>query len=134
MLEVARRTGARVHILHVSSATVLPLIEAARAGGVRVTAETCPHYLALAAEDVPDGATQYKCCPPIRDRANRERLWDGLRSGIIDCVVSDHSPCPPALKRLDEGDFGGGVGRHLIRSAFPVRGLDAGKGTGRSRG
>jgi allantoinase len=105
VLEVARRTGARVHILHVSSATVLPLIEAARAGGVRVTAETCPHYLALAAEDIPDGATQYKCCPPIRDRANRERLWDGLRSGIIDCVVSDHSPCPPALKRLDEGDF-----------------------------
>jgi allantoinase len=105
VLEVARRTGARVHILHVSSATVLPLIEAARASGVRVTAETCPHYLALAAEDIPDGATQFKCCPPIRDRASRERLWDGLRSGTIDCVVSDHSPCPPALKRLDEGDF-----------------------------
>jgi allantoinase len=109
-IEIARRTGVRLHILHVSSAAVLPVIEAARADGVRVTAETCPHYLALAAEDVPPGATQFKCCPPIRERANRERLWEGLRAGVLDCVVSDHSPCPPALKRLDSGDFGAAWG------------------------
>jgi allantoinase len=104
-LEIARRTGVRLHVLHVSSADVLPLLAAARAEGLAVTAETCPHYLALAAEDIPDGGTQFKCCPPIRERANRERLWEGLRAGIIDSVVSDHSPCPPALKRLADGDF-----------------------------
>ncbi len=104
-LEIARHTGVRLHILHVSSAEVLPLLAAARAEGLAVTAETCPHYLALAAEDIPDGATQFKCCPPIRVRANRDQLWEGLRAGIIDSVVSDHSPCPPALKRLAEGDF-----------------------------
>jgi allantoinase len=109
-VETARRTGVRVHILHVSSATVLPVIGAARADGVRITAETCPHYLALAAEDVPSGATQFKCCPPIRERANSELLWEGLRTGMPDCVVSDHSPCPPALKRLDSGDFGAAWG------------------------
>jgi len=88
---------------------------------VLITAETCPHYLALAAEDVPAGATQFKCCPPIRDRANREQLWDGLRTGMIDCVVSDHSPCPPELKRLADGDFGaawGGVSS--VQLALPV--------------
>jgi allantoinase len=109
-VEIARRTGVRLHILHVSSAGVLPVIGAARADGVRVTAETCPHYLALAAEEVPAGATQFKCCPPIRDRANSELLWEGLRAGMLDCVVSDHSPCPPALKRLDSGDFGAAWG------------------------
>jgi len=118
---IARRTGVRLHVLHVSSAAVLPLLGAARADGVRVTAETCPHYLALAAQDVPPGATQFKCCPPIRDRANRELLWDGLRAGMLDCVVSDHSPCPPALKRLDDGDFGaawGGIAS--VQLALPV--------------
>ena len=98
VLAVARRTGARMHILHLSSADCLPLLAAARRDGLPVTVETCPHYLALAAEDVPDGATAFKCCPPIRDRANRDRLWDALGEGIIDCVVSDHSPCPPELK------------------------------------
>ena len=77
---------------------------------MRITAETCPHYLALAAEDVPDGATEYKCCPPIRERANAERLWEALRDGVIDCVVSDHSPCPPELKRRAGGDFGAAWG------------------------
>jgi allantoinase len=105
VIEVGRRTGVRLHILHVSSAAVLPLLRAARADGLRITAETCPHYLALAAEEIPAGATQFKCCPPIRARVNRELLWQGLRTGMIDCVVSDHSPCPPALKRLDAGDF-----------------------------
>jgi allantoinase len=121
VIDVARRTGVRAHILHVSSASVLPLLAAARADGVPVTAETCPHYLALAAEDVPAGATQFKCCPPIRGRANREQLWDGLRTGTLDCVVSDHSPCPPALKRLDEGDFRtawGGIAS--LQLALPV--------------
>jgi allantoinase len=82
------------------------MIASARRDGVRVTAETCPHYLALAAEEVPDGATQFKCCPPVRESANRELLWRGLADGTIDCVVSDHSPCTPELKRLDAGDFG----------------------------
>jgi allantoinase len=104
-LDIARRTGVGLHVLHVSSATVLPLLAAARADGLAVTAETCPHYLALAAEDIPDGATQFKCCPPIRTRANQDRLWEGLRAGIINSVVSDHSPCPPGLKRLTDGDF-----------------------------
>jgi allantoinase len=104
-LRAARTTGARVHILHLSAAAALPLISAARADGVRVTVETCPHYLALSAEAVPDGGTQFKCCPPIRDEANRDALWAALAGGDIDCVVSDHSPCVPALKRFDTGDF-----------------------------
>jgi allantoinase len=105
VLDVARRTGARMHILHLSSAACLPLLAAARRDGVPVTAETCPHYLTLAAEDVPDGATEYKCCPPIRERANADQLWNALGEGIIDCVVSDHSPCPPELKQVAGGDF-----------------------------
>ncbi|MEN3306166.1 MAG: allantoinase [Micromonosporaceae bacterium] len=105
VLDVAARTGARVHILHLSSAAALPLIAAARRDGVRVSAETCPHYLTLAAQEIPDGATEYKCCPPIRDSANRETLWTGLRAGVLDIVVSDHSPCTPELKRREAGDF-----------------------------
>jgi allantoinase len=110
VLDLARRTGARVHILHLSSAGAFGQIRAARAEGVRVTAETCPHYLVFSAEEVPDGATQFKCCPPIREAANRELLWSGLADGTIDCVVSDHSPCTPELKRLDTGDFGAAWG------------------------
>ncbi|QIZ34759.1 allantoinase AllB [Saccharopolyspora sp. ASAGF58] len=112
VIELARRIGARVHILHLSSSDALPMIASARADGVRVTVETCPHYLSFSAEEVPDGATQFKCCPPIREARNRELLWRGLADGIIDCVVSDHSPCTPELKRFDIGDFGvawGGV-------------------------
>ncbi len=106
VIDLARRTGCRVHILHVSSAEVLPLIAAAKADGVRITAETCPHYLTFAAEEIPDGATQYKCCPPIRESSNRDLLWEGLRAGTIDLVVSDHSPSTIDLKHLDTGDFG----------------------------
>ena len=106
VIELARRTGCRVHILHVSSADLLPLLAEARREGVRITAETCPHYLTFAAEEIPDGATQYKCCPPIREAENRELLWQGLRDGVIDLVVSDHSPSTIDLKRLDTGDFG----------------------------
>ncbi|MEZ0094739.1 allantoinase AllB [Streptacidiphilus sp. EB129] len=109
LLELARRTGARVHILHVSSAAVLPLLRAARAEGVQVTAETCPHYLTLAAEQVPDGDTAFKCCPPIRDDANRDLLWQALADGEFAAVVSDHSPSTPDLKHLarygGDGDF-----------------------------
>ena len=105
VLDTARRTGARVHVLHLSSAEAVPLIAAAKADGVAVTVETCPHYLVFDADEVPEGATEYKCCPPIRSGANRDRLWDALASGLIDFVVSDHSPCTPDLKRQDTGDF-----------------------------
>ena len=104
-IDVARNAGARLHILHLSAAAALPLIAAAKADGVRVTAETCPHYLTLDAAHVPTGATEFKCCPPIRDAANAERLWAALADGLITCVVSDHSPCTPELKRQDTGDF-----------------------------
>ncbi|WP_414654411.1 allantoinase AllB [Intrasporangium sp.] len=106
VIDLARHTGCRVHILHVSSAEALPLIAAAKLEGIRVTAETCPHYLYFADEEVPEGATQFKCCPPIREADNRERLWDGLADGTLDVVVSDHSPSTPELKALDSGDFG----------------------------
>jgi len=120
VLQVARVSGTWVHILHLSSADALPVIEKARRDQP-VTVETCPHYLALAAEDIPDGATEFKCCPPIRERANQDRLWDALAAGTIDCVVSDHSPCPPELKLLAGGDFAaawGGISS--LQVALPV--------------
>ncbi|WHT17733.1 allantoinase AllB [Crossiella sp. CA-258035] len=104
--------GARAHVLHLSSAEALSIVAEAKAAGVRLSAETCPHYLTLTAESVPDGATEFKCCPPIRDAANQDQLWAGLADGVIDCVVSDHSPCTPDLKSRGGGDFGqawGGV-------------------------
>lgn len=110
VIDLARQTGCRVHILHVSSSEALPLIAAARREGVRITAETCPHYLTFASEDVPDGATAYKCCPPIRESDNRDLLWEGLRDGTIDIVVTDHSPSTLDLKCLDSGDFGAAWG------------------------
>ncbi|MDF2743846.1 MAG: allB [Actinomycetia bacterium] len=110
VIEAARATGARAHVLHLSSSDTLPMLASARRDGVRVSAETCPHYLTFDAETIPDGATQLKCCPPIREAENRERLWQGLAEGVIDLVVSDHSPCPPELKRLEDGDFGAAWG------------------------
>ncbi|MEV4053925.1 allantoinase AllB [Amycolatopsis sp. NPDC049688] len=106
VIDAARRHSARAHILHLSSSDALPLIAAARRDGVRLSAETCPHYLSFVAEEIRDGATQFKCCPPIREAANRELLWQGLADGVIDTIVSDHSPCTPELKRFDSGDFG----------------------------
>ena len=106
VIQAARRTRARAHILHLSSSDALPMLADTRRDGIRVTAETCPHYLVLTAEEVPDGATQFKCCPPVREASNRELLWQGLADGTIDCVVSDHSPSTRELKRLDIGDFG----------------------------
>jgi allantoinase len=105
VIERSQRTGASVHILHLSSADALPEIAQARADGVALTAETCPHYLTVAAEEIPDGATAFKCCPPIRGAANRDLLWDGLLDGTIDCIVSDHSPSTRELKQPAGGDF-----------------------------
>jgi len=105
LLADARTTGARVHVVHLTTASALAGLRAARADGVDVTVETCPHYLAIVAEAIEDGATQFKCAPPIRDAENRERLWEGLLGGEIDMIVSDHSPCTADLKRLDTGDF-----------------------------
>jgi allantoinase len=105
MIKLCRETGARVHIVHHSSSDALPFLKAARDEGLPLTVETCPHYLTFAAEEIPDGATHYKCCPPVRERENREKLWQALRDGTIDMVVSDHSPCTPDLKLRESGDF-----------------------------
>ena len=105
VLAGARETGARVHILHLSSARALDLIADAKDEGLRVTVETCPHYLCFAAEGIPDGSSQFKCCPPIRDAGNREELWQGLRAGVIDMVVSDHSPATAEEKGRGDGDL-----------------------------
>jgi allantoinase len=105
MINLAREFGARVHIVHHSSADALEELRAAKTAGLKITAETCPHYLTLAAEDIPDGATEFKCCPPIRERENCEQLWAALNDGTLDMIVSDHSPCPPEMKLRDSGDF-----------------------------
>lgn len=105
MLSLCREYGFHLHIVHLASALALPELQAARSDALPVSVETCPHYLHLEAETIPDAATLYKCAPPIRTRANREALWQGLRDRIIDLVVTDHSPCPSAMKRLDEGSF-----------------------------
>ncbi|MER6189858.1 allantoinase AllB [Streptomyces cyaneofuscatus] len=105
----AKRLNARVHVLHLSSSDALPLIAAAKHEGVRVTVESCPHFLTLTAEEVPDGATEFKCCPPIREAANQDALWAGLADGTIDCIVSDHSPCTTDLKTPDFASAWGGI-------------------------
>lgn len=105
VLDGARETGARVHILHLSTARALDLIAEAKDEGLRVTVETCPHYLCFAAESIPDASAQFKCCPPIRDSGNREELWAALRTGVIDMVVSDHSPATAEEKGRGDGDL-----------------------------
>lgn len=109
LIVLAERLGARVHVLHLSSGDALPMIAAARREGVRITVETCPHFLTLTAEEVPDGATEFKCCPPIREAGNQDALWEGLADGTIDCVVSDHSPSTADLKTADFGAAWGGI-------------------------
>ncbi|UUN30122.1 allantoinase AllB [Streptomyces sp. FIT100] len=109
LIAQARRLDARVHVLHLSSGDALPLIAAAKAEGVRITVESCPHFLTLTAEEVPDGATEFKCCPPIREAANQDALWQGLADGTIDCIVSDHSPCTTDLKTPDFASAWGGI-------------------------
>jgi len=131
VIELAEVTGARVHIVHVSSARTAQMVTSARARGVRITTETCPHYLWFDAERIPDGATEYKCAPPIRGCDERDGLWLALSSGALQMVVSDHSPCPPILKRRDVGDFfvaWGGIaslqlGPAVVWTAMRDRGL-----------
>ena len=105
VIKLAQQTAAQAHIVHLSSADALQLLRAARDAGTPISAETCPHYLTLCAEKIEDGATEFKCAPPIRDRKNQDRLWDALREGLIDQVVSDHSPSTPSLKCQGSGDF-----------------------------
>jgi allantoinase len=105
LVRLCRETRCPVHIVHLSSASSLETVRRAKEEGLPVTAETCPHYLCFAAETIPDGATEYKCAPPIRDNDNRERLWRALFEGVIDFVITDHSPCTPALKQRERGDF-----------------------------
>ncbi len=105
VVRLAMRHNPRVHIVHVSSREGADRIRDAQARGVRITAETCPHYLTFSSEEIRDGATAYKCAPPIRDAGTRSSLWDSLGSGSLDFVASDHSPAPPAMKALDSGDF-----------------------------
>jgi len=105
MLSLCREYHFRLHIVHLSTSQALEILRGAKSEGLPVSVETCPHYLHLSSEKIPDGQTLFKCAPPIRGRENREKLWQGLREGVIDLVATDHSPCPPTMKRLDEGDF-----------------------------
>ncbi|MFG3019922.1 allantoinase AllB [Streptomyces sp. NPDC048254] len=109
LIAQAKRLHARVHVLHLSSSDALPLIAEAKRDGVRITVETCPHYLTLTAEEVPDGASEFKCCPPIRESANQDLLWQALADGTIDCVVTDHSPSTADLKTADFATAWGGI-------------------------
>lgn len=104
MIDLCRQSGCPTHIVHLSSASALPSIQAAKAEGLPFTVETCPHYLYFAAETIPDGHPEYKCMPPIREKENQEQLWQALHQGLIDCVVTDHSPCVPGLKLFEAGD------------------------------
>lgn len=132
LVTLARETRCAVHVVHLSAAEALPVLRQARAEGVPITVETCPHYLWFAAEDIDAGATAFKCAPPIRGRANREQLWEGLREDVVDFVVSDHSPCTPCLKCTETGNFekawGGIAGlqfqRSLVWTALRSRGMD----------
>jgi allantoinase len=110
LVRLCRETGCRIHIVHVASAEVLPVLQRAREEGLPITAETCPHYLTFSAEEIPDGGVAFKCAPPIRSRENREQLWAALRAGVLDLVASDHSPCPPGMKKVETGDFRGAWG------------------------
>ena len=123
MIKLSEEFGARVHIVHHSSADSLALLREAKAAGVKITAETCPHYLSFAAEEIPDGATEFKCCPPIRERDNREQLWNALGEGTIDLVVSDHSPCPPAMSAR-EWRFSASLGWHIFSATALADCLD----------
>jgi allantoinase len=105
LLRLSHEFSARVHIVHLASSDAIPQLQSAKSGSPLVSVETCPHYLMFAAEEITDGATQFKCAPPIRERENRERLWAALGAGTIDLIATDHSPCPPEMKLREEGDF-----------------------------
>jgi allantoinase len=131
MIRLSREFGVHVHIVHVASAEAVDEIARAKSEGVRITAETCPHYLTFAAEEIPDGATEFKCAPPIREARHRQALWTGLRSGALDLVATDHSPAPPAMKC--PGDFikaWGGIASLELSLAATFASLD---GVGRLR-
>jgi allantoinase len=126
LLSLCRQYKFRLHIVHLSASSALAELCAARAEGLPVSVETCPHYLHFCAEEIPDGATLCKCAPPIRSRDNREKLWQGLKDGIIDLVATDHSPCPPAMKRLEERNFStawGGIAS--LSLALPIMWTEA---------
>lgn len=105
LIDLVREFGCRVHIVHLAAPAALEAIEAARFEGLPITVETCPHYLTFSAEEIGDGATVYKCAPPIRSQEQREALWQALKRGAIDMIVTDHSPCPPIMKHAESGDF-----------------------------
>jgi allantoinase len=131
MVALCEATRARTHIVHLSSAQSVPLLRGARGRGLPMTAETCPHYLAIDAEEIPDGATEFKCAPPVRDRANRDAIWAALVRGDLDMVVSDHSPCPSAMKRGDFFAAWGGIaslqlGASVVWGEMRRRGLPVG--------
>jgi allantoinase len=122
MIRLSEEYDVHVHIVHVSAAEALPLIFDAKRRGLRITAETCPHYLVFCAEEIPDGATEFKCAPPIRERANNELLWEALKDGTLDFVATDHSPAPPDIKEQQSGDFmkawGGIAGLQFLLPVF----------------
>ena len=105
LIRLAAEFNTPVHIVHLATAQTLPALRQARAAGLKITVETCPQYLWFSSEEIPDGATTFKCAPPIRNAANREALWEALREGLIDMVATDHSPCPPHLKNPETGRF-----------------------------
>jgi allantoinase len=105
VLQLAREFNVHVHIVHLAAATAAPLLAEARGQGTKFSVETCPHYLTFAAEEISDGATEFKCAPPIRNKDNREKLWAALGDGLIDFIATDHSPCPPEMKCRESGDF-----------------------------
>jgi allantoinase len=132
VIELQKRyPNVRCHIVHLTAASALPMIKEAKASGLPLTVETCFHYLCLAAEDIPDGHPEFKCCPPVRETSNRDKLWEALLDGTIDCVVSDHSPCVADLKKLETGDimaaWGGistlGLGLSLLWTEGQKRGV-----------
>jgi allantoinase len=128
LLRLCREYGFHLHIVHLATALALDELRQARGEGLPVTVETCPHYLYFAAEEIPDGGTLHKCAPPIRSHDNREGLWDGLRDGIIDLVATDHSPCPPQWKRMEEGRFDtawGGIASLSVALPVMWTGLNA---------
>jgi allantoinase len=121
LLRLCREYRFHLHIVHLATTLALPPLKQAREEGLNVTVETCPHYLHFAAEEIPDGSTLHKCAPPIRSHTNREGLWEAIRDGWINLVATDHSPCPPELKLLNEGRFDrawGGVASLAV--ALPV--------------
>ena len=121
LIGLCRKYWFRLHIVHLSTALALEDLAQARAEGLPVTVETCPHYLHFVAEEIPAGGTLFKCAPPIRSRANREALWQGLRDGIIDLIATDHSPCPPSMKARR---FPPGMGRNCQPQRGGLRHLD----------